>query len=153
VRSVIIKYIRRRMENHKNEDNNINDDNVPNKDEDEDSILRIMVTTDNHLGFEIHDKVRGNDSFETMEEIFKSARRHKCDMILFGGDLFHDNKPCPRTMFRTQSLFRKYCLGDNPVRIRLLSDPSLNFTSAPEGGINYEDPHLSIDVSYDFFLL
>ncbi len=123
---------------------------IPEKDEED---LRIMITTDNHLGFEINDAIRGNDSFNTMEEIFQMAREHKCDMILFGGDLFHDNKPCQRTMYKTQQLFRKYCLGDNPVYLHLISNPQSNFTSAPMECVNYEDPNMSIDVSCLPFLL
>lgn len=39
--------------------------------------IRILVTTDNHLGFMEKDPVRCNDSFVTMEEIFQLAIEHK----------------------------------------------------------------------------
>mgnify|MGYP000556959074 CR=1 FL=1 len=58
---------------------------------DDPDILNIFVATDNHLGFKEQDPIRGNDSFNTMEEIFKNAVDY--DMLLLGGDLFHHNKP------------------------------------------------------------
>lgn len=43
---------------------------------DEDT-LRIMVSTDNHLGFEEKDPIRGNDSFAAFEEVLSLAKRFK----------------------------------------------------------------------------
>ena len=37
-------------------------------------IVRILVATDNHLGFMEKDPVRGADSFITFEEILKTAK-------------------------------------------------------------------------------
>ena len=48
---------------------------------DEDTI-RIMVSTDNHLGFLEKDPVRGNDSFAAFEEVLSLAKRYRvceCD--------------------------------------------------------------------------
>ena len=42
---------------------------------DEDT-LRIMVATDNHLGYAERDPIRGNDSFAAFEEILILAKRH-----------------------------------------------------------------------------
>lgn len=47
-------------------------------------VLRVMVATDNHLGYLGADPVRGEDSFNTFEEILKLARFHMCDMVLLG---------------------------------------------------------------------
>lgn len=116
----------------------------------------ILVATDNHLGYLERDPVRGNDSFAAFEEILALAAEsevlwwlsnkwslitfdetwvltlvdNKVDMILLGGDLFHENKPSRKTMHITSKLLRKYCLGDRPVSIEFLSEPSENF---PEG--------------------
>jgi len=48
-------------------------------------------------------------------------------MILLGGDLFHENKPSRKTLFYTMELLRKYCMGDKPCQIELLSDRKTNF--------------------------
>ena len=86
-------------------------------------ILKILVTSDNHIGYNEKDEVRGTDSFESFEEVLKiaadekvrtmlalaparsraaslTARRAQADFILNGGDLFHDNKPSRRTLVR-----------------------------------------------------
>ena len=66
---------------------------------DEDT-FRIMLATDNHLGYMEDDPVRGMDSFAAFEEILIMAKKHRVDFVLLGGDLFHDNKPSRRTLFR-----------------------------------------------------
>jgi double-strand break repair protein MRE11 len=42
-----------------------------------DDTLRIMVSTDNHLGYAEKDPVRGLDSFAAFEEVLYLAKRHK----------------------------------------------------------------------------
>jgi len=49
------------------------------------------------------------------------------DFILHGGDLFHENKPSRKTMFRAMESIRNHCFGDANVQIKLLSDPTINF--------------------------
>ena len=58
-----------------------------------------MITTDNHVGYQERDMIRGNDSFLAFEECLKMANDYKCDMVLQGGDLFHHNKPSRSTMY------------------------------------------------------
>ena len=38
--------------------------------------LRVMVSTDNHLGYLERDPIRGNDSFAAFEEVLLLAKRH-----------------------------------------------------------------------------
>lgn len=45
-------------------------------------------------------------------------------MILLGGDLFHENRPSRDCLYQVMALLREYTLGDKPVQIELLSDPS-----------------------------
>ncbi|KAF9584172.1 Double-strand break repair protein mre11a [Lunasporangiospora selenospora] len=105
----------------------------------------ILVATDNHLGYLEKDPVRGNDSFAAFEEILALAAESEANMILLGGDLFHENKPSRKTMHITSKLLRKYCMGDKPVSIEYLSRPSDNF---PEGveNVNYMDPNLNVAI-------
>ena len=41
----------------------------------------------------------------------------KADMLLLGGDLFHENKPSRRTMVKTMQMLRRYCMGDAPISL------------------------------------
>jgi double-strand break repair protein MRE11 len=107
--------------------------------------LRVMIATDNHLGYMEKDPIRGNDSFVTFEEILQQARKNKVDFLLLGGDLFHENKPSRSCMYKTMELLRKYCFGDRPVQFHLLSDPKVNFATR-FGTVNYEDPNFNIDL-------
>lgn len=94
---------------------------------DPNDILRILITTDNHLGYMERDRLRRNDSFITMEEILTVAKDQKVDFILHGGDLFHENKPSRETLHRTIELFRRFCCGDDPVPLMIHSDQQVNF--------------------------
>ncbi|CAJ1401034.1 unnamed protein product [Effrenium voratum] len=88
--------------------------------------LRILVLTDTHVGFNEKDKVRGKDSMETLEEALQIGKSSKADLILHGGDLFHENKPSRGCLYRTMDLLRKYTLGSGEVgggqRSRLLCE-------------------------------
>ena len=53
------------------------------------------------------------------------------DMVLLGGDLFHENKPSRKSRHEVKTLLRKYCMGDRPVKLKLLSDQSVNFAASP----------------------
>jgi double-strand break repair protein MRE11 len=113
--------------------------------ENDDNTFRILVATDNHLGFMERDPIRGNDSFITFEEILQHAKKLKVDFILLGGDLFHDNKPSKRTLHRTIELIRTYCFGDDPIKVQILSDQKINFPNK-FGHVNYEDPNFNISI-------
>ena len=63
--------------------------------------MRIMVSTDNHVGFAETDNVRGNDSFAALEEVLYLAKEYSCDMVMLAGDLFHENRPSRRTLYKT----------------------------------------------------
>lgn len=107
--------------------------------------MRVLVATDIHLGYAEKDPVRGEDSFVTFEEILQNAQQLKVDMVLLGGDLFHDNKPSRKSLFRCIELLRRYCMGDNPVKIQILSDQALNFHTS-FGVVNYEDPNYNVGI-------
>ncbi|RKP19244.1 DNA repair exonuclease, partial [Rozella allomycis CSF55] len=98
------------------------------------------ATTDNHIGYLEKDPIRKNDSFETFEEILQLAHHHKVDLLLLGGDLFHDNKPSRNTLFRVLELFRK---GEKECSFQLLSDQQMNFAAKCA---NHLDPNLNISM-------
>ncbi|XP_068243808.1 double-strand break repair protein MRE11 isoform X2 [Palaemon carinicauda] len=108
--------------------------------------FRILIATDNHLGYAERDTERGDDSFETFEEILELAVEKEVDMILLGGDLFHENKPSRQCLVRCMDLLRKYTFGDRPVLFDFVSDPVENFKHAKNPIVNYQDPNLNVSI-------
>ncbi|KAJ2850264.1 meiotic recombination [Coemansia brasiliensis] len=111
---------------------------------DEDT-LSILVATDNHLGYLENDPIRGQDSFHAFAEVLQLARLHKADMVLLGGDLFHDNHPSRKCQYQTLSMLRQNCLGDGPVSLEHLSDPAMDFGES-FAYVNYEDPNINVEL-------
>ncbi|KAK4038895.1 Mre11 DNA-binding presumed domain-containing protein [Parachaetomium inaequale] len=114
------------------------------QDSDPDTI-RILVSTDNHVGFEERDPIRKDDSWRTFDEIMQLARARDVDMVLLGGDLFHDNKPSRKSMYQVMRSLRKNCLGLKPCELEFLSDAAEVFEGAfPH--VNYQDPDINISI-------
>ncbi|KAI9500362.1 Metallo-dependent phosphatase-like protein [Coemansia spiralis] len=106
-------------------------------------VLTILVATDNHLGYMERDPIRGDDSYHAFSEILQLAKSRCADMVLLGGDLFHENKPSRKCMHQALSLLRQHCMGDTPVSVEYLSDPQVDFA---EQAVNYEDPNMNISL-------
>lgn len=87
----------------------------------------------------------GNDSFAAFEEVLYLAKRFRCDMVLLAGDLFHENRPSRRTLYKTMNIIRRYSMGPNPVRIQITSDPAQNFRTLT-GKLNYQDENFAVDL-------
>ncbi|KAJ7672539.1 Metallo-dependent phosphatase-like protein [Mycena polygramma] len=120
---------------------------IRNRDEFPDDTIRIMLATDNHIGYMERDPVRGQDSINTFREILQLAVKHDVDFILLAGDLFHENKPSRDCLYKTIALLREYTLGDKPVQVELLSDPDegkADGFSFP--AVNYEDPNFNVSI-------
>ncbi|KAL7624299.1 meiotic recombination [Parahypoxylon ruwenzoriense] len=107
--------------------------------------IRILVATDNHVGYEERDPIRGDDSWKAFNEIMNLARKEDVDMVLLAGDLFHDNKPSRKSMFQVMRSLRKNCLGMKPCQLQFLSDANEVFNGA-FGHVNYEDPDINISI-------
>ncbi|TDL14993.1 DNA repair exonuclease [Rickenella mellea] len=115
-------------------------------DQDEDTI-KIMLATDNHIGYMERDPIRGQDAINTFEEILKLAVKNDVDFVLLAGDLFHENRPSRDCLYRVAALLREYTLNDRPVQIELLSNPDEG--KAPGfsfPAVNYEDPNLNVGI-------
>lgn len=89
--------------------------------------IRILVSTDNHVGYNERDPVRGNDSWQTFDEIMQLAKTKDVDMVLLAGDLFHENKPSRQAMYQVMRSLRENCYGDKPCELQMLSDSSEHF--------------------------
>ncbi|KAG1807498.1 Metallo-dependent phosphatase-like protein [Suillus subaureus] len=113
----------------------------------QEDIIKILVATDNHIGYLERDPIRGQDSINTFKEILQLAVKHDVDMILLGGDLFHENRPSRDCLYQVMALLREYTLGDKPVQLELLSNPD---DGQAEGysfpAVNYEDPNLNVAI-------
>ncbi|KAF7586676.1 meiotic recombination [Aspergillus hancockii] len=110
--------------------------------------IRILVSTDNHVGYNERDPIRGDDSWKSFHEVMCLAREHDVDMVLLAGDLFHENKPSRKAMYQVMRSIRMNCLGDKPCELEMLSDASENFQGA-FNHVNYED--LDINVAIPIF--
>jgi double-strand break repair protein MRE11 len=108
--------------------------------------IRILLATDNHIGYLERDPVRGNDALVTFEEILAHAQTREVDMVLLGGDLFHDNKPSRKTLYDTMETLRRYCMGDRPCSLQFLSNPEENFKQQPFPEVNYMSPNHNISI-------
>ncbi|KAJ6785714.1 hypothetical protein PWT90_06256 [Aphanocladium album] len=107
--------------------------------------IRILVATDNHVGFEERDAIRKDDSWRTFDEIMNLARTEDVDMVLLAGDLFHDNKPSRKSLYQVMRTLRQNCLGMKPCPLEFLSDAATVFEGAfPH--VNYEDPDINISI-------
>lgn len=111
-----------------------------------DDTMKILIATDVHIGYMEKDIERSNDSLNSFAEILEIAQKNDVDFILLGGDLFHDNKPSRKSLHGTIELLRRYCLGDKPCSIELLSDPSINFGHTNFPVVNYEDPNFNVAI-------
>ncbi|KAJ6251159.1 double-strand break repair protein mre11 [Anaeramoeba flamelloides] len=108
----------------------------------EEDEIKILLTSDTHLGYNERHSIQGNDSFSSFEEILKIGKQKGVDFILHGGDLFNSNKPSRSTLYRTVKLLKKYCLGSGDIKFDIFSNQELNFPSSKS--VNFEDPNLNV---------
>ena len=87
--------------------------------------------------------MRKDDSFRAFDEMLATAADLGVDMVVLGGDLFHENKPSRSTMVKAMQIINKRCMGDKPVSFQILSDQAANFVG---GTANYLDPDLNISL-------
>ncbi|KAJ5714547.1 uncharacterized protein N7483_011728 [Penicillium malachiteum] len=107
--------------------------------------IRILISTDNHVGYNERDPIRGDDSWKTFHEIMCLAKEQDVDMVLLAGDLFHENKPSRKSMYQVMRSIRMNCFGDKPCEMEMLSDASENFQGA-FNHVNFEDLDMNIAI-------
>ncbi|EPR78088.1 MRE11 meiotic recombination 11 protein A [Spraguea lophii 42_110] len=106
--------------------------------------MKILITSDNHLGYKESDPIQGEDSFTTFEEILKIADKENVDILIQGGDLFHINKPSRYTFNRAINLLKKYCLGDKEIKIE--TNTQLTYH---DDNLNIKMPIIAIHGNHD----
>ena len=106
----------------------ISDMNEPSKDDidssqgdDASSTFKIIITSDNHLGYKEKDPEIGNDSFRVFDEVLETASNMNVDFVLLGGDLFHENRPSAETYLKASEIFNKHVFG-TPSPTKVLSN-------------------------------
>ncbi|VDM65144.1 unnamed protein product [Strongylus vulgaris] len=107
-------------------------------------ILRILIASDIHVGYGENKPHLYLDSINTFEEVLKIAVEKKVDMILLGGDLFHENNPSRDMQHRVIQLLRQYCLNDREVALEFVSDATVNFDHSRFDRVNYEDANINV---------
>ncbi|RXW22260.1 hypothetical protein EST38_g3609 [Candolleomyces aberdarensis] len=121
--------------------------NIDAPEPDSDDTIKILLATDNHIGYMERDPIRGQDSINTFKEILQLAVKNDVDFILLAGDLFHENKPSRECLYQTLALLREYTLGEKPIQVELLSDPDEGKAAGFSfPAVNYEDPNFNISI-------
>jgi double-strand break repair protein MRE11 len=110
--------------------------------------IRVLVATDNHVGYNERDPVRGDDSWKSFHEVMCIAKDRDVDMVLLAGDLFHENKPSRKSMYNVMRSLRMNCYGEKPCELEMLSDASETL-GGDFNHVNYED--LDINVAIPVF--
>ena len=118
---------------------------MPSQNHDMSDTIRVLVATDNHVGYHERDPVRGDDSWKSFHEIMCLAKDRDVDMVLLGGDLFHDNVPSRKSMYNVMRSLRLNCYGDKPCELEILSDGSEHFDPT-FGHANYEDMNINVSL-------
>ncbi|KAI3404771.2 MRE11 [Candida oxycetoniae] len=113
--------------------------------EDGEDTIKVLLTTDNHVGCFENDPIRGDDGWKTFDEITQIARDLDVDMMIQGGDLFHINKPSKKSIYHVMKSLRANCMGDKPCELELLNEPA-DCMSNGFDEVNYEDPNLNISI-------
>ncbi|GAA6017549.1 hypothetical protein JCM8202_000328 [Rhodotorula sphaerocarpa] len=110
-----------------------------------DTCIKILLATDNHIGYAEKDPIRGRDSINTFKEILDLAVANDVDMLLLAGDLFHENRPSRTSLYQTISAMRERCLSDRPISLEVISDAGVGIArDASWPGVNYEDENINV---------
>lgn len=108
--------------------------------------LRVLVTTDTHLGFAERDHIRGEDSFRAFEEVFQHARETRADCVLICGDLFHDVNPSKYTIYRTMEILQRNILGKKPIEVECTDNGNFVDIQKRTRNTNYYSENINIEV-------
>ena len=118
--------------------------------------FRILLTTDNHVGYMENDPIRGDDSWKTFSEILHIAMDQDVDLILQGGDLFHFNQPSKKSYYHVIQTLRECCWNDKPIEFKLVSDPSnamatkhFSYPAEYDNNVNVGIPMYAISGNHD----
>jgi len=113
---------------------------------DESGLLRILISSDIHLGYGEKLSIRNNDSFNSFDELLTVGKEQNVDMCILGGDLFHENKPSRLSQIKCIQILSKHVLGDGDVMLEYISEPEVDFRHCNTKAVNYEDPNMNVSL-------
>jgi hypothetical protein len=89
-----------------------------------DDVIKILVTSDNHVGYNEKDEIRGGDSFHTFEEVLKIACDEKVRLAVALAAVVRARRS-PLARPAPSALHRRVCPGPRglPPRRRGLCAP------------------------------
>ncbi|KAM0786756.1 hypothetical protein ACM66B_002191 [Microbotryomycetes sp. NB124-2] len=110
-----------------------------------DDCIKVLLATDNHVGYAENDPVRGRDSINTFREILQLAVANDVDMVLLAGDLFHENRPSRTSLYQTMDALREFTMGPRPIGLEVISEAGFGIErDVTWPNVNYEDQNLNV---------
>ncbi|XBW37505.1 hypothetical protein QEN19_003086 [Hanseniaspora menglaensis] len=113
--------------------------------------FRIMITTDNHIGYKENDSYIERDSYKNFQEVLEICNNlGNVDFMINSGDLFHDNYFSSKNLNFITDLLVNTCLNDNPISFKTEHKPehlTLNYESE---NVNVGLPIFIINGNHDF---
>ena len=70
--------------------------------------------------------------------------RAQSDILLLGGDLFHENRPSRQCMVKTMKMFRRHVFGDRPVQVEPTLVKTANDETGKSGSVNWQNEDMNI---------
>ena len=100
--------------------------------------FKIMIMTDNHMGYAEKNPLLHNDSFEAVEEILLASSNNQVDFVIQGGDLFHQEVPSQSTLKRGIEIFANAVYGDKLHQFSIINQEN------PNSEINFKSGKVQI---------
>lgn len=117
----------------------------------DDNTFRIMITTDNHIGYKETDSYIDIDSYENFKEVMAICNRlGNVDFMLNSGDLFHDNYFSSKNLNFITNLLVNNCLNDNPITFKTEHKPDSLYLNYNDENLNIGLPIFIINGNHDF---
>lgn len=124
--------------------------------------FRILVLTDNHMGYknndpnlkevsDIQSDLIMQDSFEAVEEILRTAKRENVDFVIQGGDLYHDANPSLEVLNRGMEVFTKTIFGTKKHNFEMdVMDDTCSSINIENEDVNIAVPVFAIHGNHDY---
>ncbi|ORM40026.1 Double-strand break repair protein MRE11A [Babesia sp. Xinjiang] len=122
-------------------------------------MFRVIIFTDTHLGHKESDSVRGNDPFNTFEEVLFLAKYLNVDAIFHSGDLFDESHPSRAVIYRTMDLIRRYCKkaddvnNGNRIGIQIPKSFAIRSAARRREALKVFDPPTPNETQLPFFVI
>lgn len=103
-------------------------------------VLKLAISSGNHLGFAFEHPIRKNDSFEAFEEILKKSREINVDFLLLAGNLSEEARPSQEILCKTMNVFKENIMGNKCINFEISWDNS------SIKSVNYASENINIDL-------